>query len=452
MDYDLIVIGAGPGGYEAALKAAKNGLKVMLIDKAQPGGTCLNRGCIPTKALLHSAKLYHEVSGAAEIGINVTGLHYEMNKIYDNKNAIVKKLSDGLLFLFKRANIDYLNASSQILDKNTIMAEGKTYSAEKLLIATGSVPAVPPIEGLNPKNFVTSDDILANPEDFSSVTIIGGGVIGVEFASFYNYLGKKVYIIEAMERLLPLMDREISQNLAMILKRRGIGIYTSAFVSLISNEGGETVCLFREKNKNEDSEIRTDAVIVATGRKPCTDGLFANGFCVDMNRGFISVNEYFQTSVSNIYAIGDVTGGKMLAHAATAQGKAAVDHMLGKVSPINLSVIPACVYTSPEIASAGMTADEAKAAGIAVKTGKYVMMANGKSMIEREDRGFIKLVFEESSMKIIGGSLMCGRASDLIAQIAFAAANELTVYEFLRTVLPHPTFCEGINEAVKELK
>ena len=450
MDYNLIVIGAGPGGYEAALKAAKCGLKTMLIDKAEPGGTCLNRGCIPTKALLHSSKLYHEAGEAAEIGINAGSLAYDMAKVYENKNDIVKKLSDGLLFLFKREKIDYVNDFAKILDKNTVSAGGKTYTADNLLIATGSVPALPPIQGIGSANVVTSDEVLANPEDYSSIAIIGGGVIGVEFASFYNYLGKKVYIIEALERVLPPMDKEISQNLAMILKKRGVEIHTSSLVSAISNDNGECVCRFSEKG--QEKEIRAQAVIVATGRKAYTEGLFAEGFGVDMNRGLVLVNENFQTNIPNVYAIGDVTGGMMLAHAATAHGEVAVDHMLGKPCHVNLNVIPACVYTSPEIAATGMTADEAKAAGIAVKTGKYIMTANGKSMIEREERGFIKLVFDAESGKIIGGSLMCGRASDLIAQITFAVANGLTAEEFKRTILPHPTFCEGINEAIKEIK
>jgi dihydrolipoamide dehydrogenase len=449
MQYDLITIGAGPGGYEAALKAAKAGMKVLLIDKAEAGGTCLNRGCIPTKALLHSAKLFYETAHAAEIGITAENLSYDLAKIYENKNAIVKKLNDGLMFLFKQHKIDYINARAQILDKDTVLAAGEKYSAKFILIATGSAPFLPPVKGIDSKNVFTSDDVLNAPPNFDSVCIIGGGVIGAEFASFYNYLGKKVCIAEAADRLLANMDKEISQNLSMVFKKRGVSVHTSAAVLEITDGG----CRFSERG--EEKEINAQAVIIAAGRKPYTDGLFADGFTVNRSggkggAGFIEINKHFQRSVANVYAIGDVTGGTMLAHAASAQGEAAVGHMLAKESKKALNVIPACVYTSPEIACAGLTADEAANLGINAKTAKYVMLANGKSMIEREERGFVKLVFNEQN-KIIGGHLMCGRASDLIALISFAIANSLSLEEFEKTILPHPTFCEGIGEAVKSL-
>lgn len=446
--YGLIVIGAGPGGYEAALRASNLGIRTALVESRNVGGTCLNRGCIPTKSLLHAAGIAKEVSGGGEWGVNAGELTVDFAAIHRKKAEVTEKLRAGVEGLLKQKKVDLLRGAGTILGPGRVAVDGTEYAAENILIATGSVPARPPIPGL--ELAITSDDVLAPQERvYRSLVIIGGGVIGVELACVYTALGCKVTIVEALERILPNMDREICQNMTMIFKRQGVSVNTGCMVSAVEKDGEELVV--RYTCKDQPGEARGEAVLCAIGRRPYTAGLFGEGFQVDMERGRILVDETFQTSVPGVYAIGDVSAKIQLAHVATAQGIACVEHLAGRESPVDLSLVPSCIYTSPEIASVGFTADEAKAAGRTVKVGKALMSSNGKTLIAGGERGFIKVVADRETGVILGAQLMCERATDMISQFTQAVVNGLTARQLARVMRPHPTFDEAVAGAVEDL-
>lgn len=449
-EYDLVVIGAGPGGYVAAIKAAQSGMKTLVVESREVGGTCLNRGCIPTKTLMHTAELLREMNNCKSLGIHVQGVTFNLEEMFARKDDVVRQFRNGIGQLFKANQIDCMAGFATITGEHQVTVRNdeneRIITTEHILIATGSVPSRPPIEGIHLPNVVTSDELLSmNTKLYSSLVIIGGGVIGMEFATIYNALGCEVTVIEALDRILPLMEKEISQNLTMILKKRGVKIYTSAMVEKISGENDLT-CYFQQKGAAQN--VSANGILVAIGRKPNTDHLFGKQISIDCEHGGIAVNENYRTSIANVYAIGDVIRGIQLAHTASAQGVNAVSAMLGKPAPINMAVIPSCVYTSPEIACVGLTAEEAKAKGVAVKIGKYLMAANAKTVITQQERGFIKLVFDENTDAILGAQLMCARATDLISELSTAIANGLTRQQLSGVIRPHPTFSEGITEAV----
>lgn len=447
MQYDLIVIGAGPGGYVAAIRAAQLGLKTAVIEKAEVGGTCLNRGCIPTKTLLHSANLYRELEHAAQMGVNVTGKEVDFKAMHARKAQVVEQLRNGVAQLLKGNGVDVIAGTAAFTSPTEITVNGETHTAKNFIIATGSKPAVPPIPGATLPNVVTSDEMLDTDScDYKELIIIGGGVIGVEMASVYSGIGRKVTIIEALDRVLANMDREISQNLTMILKKRGVAVNTASMVTGIAEENGRLTCTFERKGQTES--VSADGVLICVGRRAVTEGLNPEAAGLELDRGRIKVNAHYQTNVPHIYAIGDVTGGIQLAHAAEAQGMAVVEHICGIAATVDPNLVPSCVYTSPEIAAVGITADEAKAQGLAVTTGKYIMSGNGKSVIENEERGFIKLVFSAEGEKLVGAQLMCGRATDMIGELVTAVSAGLTKAQLAMALHPHPTFCEGITEAV----
>lgn len=455
-EYQLIVIGAGPGGYEAAIRAAQLGLTTALIERRDVGGTCLNRGCIPTKAMLHSAQLYREAANFELFGLHTENTSFDWAKVHQRKNDVVVKLRTGIEQLIKANKIDFFNNSASISGKNDVqLDQGEVIRGENILIATGSVPARPPIPGLDLPNVVTSDELLDDPHFTQAdslakeILIIGGGVIGVEFASVFSSFGCHVTIVEAMERILPTMDREISQSLNMVLKKRGVSIHTGAMVEKLEQDENGLVCHFTEKGKAQAVPARQ--VLVAIGRRPNTQGLFAEGFEVACERGRIVTDENFRTSVDSIYAIGDVTSKIQLAHMASAQGICAVHTIAGQKPPIDLRYVPGCIYTDPEIASVGITEDEAKQQGIPVKKGKFLMTGNGRSLIDEQERGFIKVLAHQETDVILGAQLMCSRATDIVAELATAIVNGLTCAQLAGVIRPHPTFCEGVTEAVEDV-
>ena len=455
-EYQLIVIGAGPGGYEAAIRAAQLGLTTALIERRDVGGTCLNRGCIPTKAMLHSAQLYREAANFELFGLHTENTSFDWAKVHQRKNDVVVKLRTGIEQLIKANKIDFFNNSASILGKNDVqLDQGEVIRGENILIATGSVPARPPIPGLDLPNVVTSDELLDDPHFTQAdslakeILIIGGGVIGVEFASVFSSFGCHVTIVEAMERILPTMDREISQSLNMVLKKRGVSIHPGAMVEKLEQDENGLVCHFTEKGKAQ--AVPAQQVLVAIGRRPNTQGLFAEGFEVACERGRIVTDENFRTSVDSIYAIGDVTSKIQLAHMASAQGICAVHTIAGQKPPIDLRYVPGCIYTDPEIASVGITEDEAKQQGIPVKKGKFLMTGNGRSLIDEQERGFIKMLAHQETDVILGAQLMCSRATDIVAELATAIVNGLTCAQLAGVIRPHPTFCEGVTEAVEDV-
>ena len=460
-DFDLIVIGAGPGGYEAALRASALGMKTAVVEMDRVGGTCLNRGCVPTKALLHSSEIYRNMREGAP-GIAAEGVSLDMAQVFAEKDRVTDTLTSGVEGLLKKAKVTLIKGRARITGSGTVevaltagedsgsAAETSVYTAERILVATGSVPAVPPIPGLDLPGVMTSNELLKGTDHlYDSIVIIGGGVIGIELATFYNDLGSRVTILEGMDRLLPNMDKELGQNLSLLMKKRGAEVFTGAMVTSVA-KGGEGFTVSFDQ-KGEGKSVSAEAVLCAIGRRPCFDGLFAEGLEPELNGKQIRVDDRFETSIPGIYAIGDVSGKVQLAHAATAEGIACVEMMAGLDPGTDLSLVPSCIYSRPEIACVGLTEAEAGEKGLAVKTGKCVMGGNARTLIADPGRSFMKVVAEAETGRLMGAQFMCVNASDMISEMTQAIAAGLTVEDLLRGLRPHPTFEEALTEALRSL-
>ena len=449
--FDILVIGGGPGGYSLAIAAARKGLKTALFEKEHLGGTCLNRGCVPTKTLLHASEVYRSAADGAAIGIHAEGLRADIPEIFAYKERISRQLCGGVESLLKGAGVTLLRGRAVITAPGSVRVTGEDggdYEARRILIATGSVPVRPPIPGL--ELAMTSDELLEGTDHlYRSIVIIGGGVIGIEFATFYADLGCEVTVIEGMDRLLPNMDKELGQSLALILKKQGVKVFTNAMVQSVEKTGEDIAVNFTCKEKSET--VSGEAVLCAIGRRPYCDGLFADGISVEMNRRSIAVNERYETSIPHIYAIGDVSAKIQLAHVATAQGIACVDLLYGRENHTSMSVVPSCIYCRPEIAVVGLTEAEAKEAGIPVKVGKHVMFDNAKTLIADPGRCFMKFVAHAETRELLGAQLMCEHASDMIGGVSQALANHMTADQFLLAIRPHPSFEEAMTAALEDL-
>ncbi len=452
--YDVMVIGAGPGGYVAAIRAAKLGLHVAVVEEDRAGGTCLNRGCIPAKAMIHAAETYRSAREADQFGVETGRVSFDYGKILAYKEETTDALVQGVEQLLAGNGVDRLAGKGTLLagKKVRVTTEEKeeVYAADHIILAAGSKPLLLPIPGMDLPGVLTSDGLFRLQECPESLAIIGGGVISVEFATAFAGFGTKVTILEALPRLVPNLDKEISQNLKMILKKRGVDIHTSASVQEVAEEDGRYVLRFTEKEQKR--EVSARYVLCAVGRVPNTEGLFAEDALPDMERGRVLVDEKFETSIPGVYAIGDLIFGMQLAHTASAQGTVVAEHLAGKSASVDLSVVPSCVYTDPEIASVGLTEEDAKEQGIPVRVGKFIMSANGKSLISKEERGFVKILAAEESGVILGAQMMCARATDMIGELATAVANGLTAKQLLRGMRAHPTYNEGVGEALEELE
>ena len=453
--YDLIVIGGGPAGYTAAAEGAKKGMKAALIERKAIGGTCLNEGCIPTKTLMHCTELYREVKAGEGIGLYAKELSCDMGKLQDYKEGVIGELQKGIGMMLKQNKVTVYEGTGQIVEvpepgedsrKIKVQVGDEVLEAGKVLISTGSVPMKLPIPGMDLEGVLDSTGMLSERTIPKSLLIIGGGVIGVEFATVYHALGCKVTIVEALDKILAGLDREISQSMKMQFKKMGIEVHTGARVKEIRKEE-ELCCTFVEKE--QEISISCEKILVAAGRRADTSGLLGEGISLEMEKGRILVDETFKTSIPGIYAVGDVIGGIQLAHVAEAEAINAVCAMNGTASRMNLKLVPSCIYTSPEIASVGMTADEAKAAGIEAVSAKYLTSANGKSVLSGQERGFVKLVAEKSTGRLLGAQLFCARATDMISELSAAIAEEMTVQKLSGVIHPHPTFSEAIWEAAR---
>jgi dihydrolipoamide dehydrogenase len=465
--FDLAVIGSGPGGYVAAIKAAKLGMKTAIIENREIGGTCLNRGCIPTKTLMHSARLYQEAKSFQEIGLHFEGLSFDLGRLQDRKEEVVNKIRQGIISLLEANGVTILKGTARILKGNQILIKqpvqteagkaadydndvsGMEIAADKILIATGSKPVIPKIEGTSLTNVVTSDELLSRRTLYKKLLIIGGGVIGIEFASLYRDLGCEVEIIEAMDRILPNMDKEISQSITMSLKKKGVSIHTKAkVVRIAKGEDNELICEYEEKEtlKNAPAE----GILLSVGRRADTEGLFAPDTAVEYEGPAIKTDDTFETGIPGVYAIGDAIRGRQLAHAASAQGIAAVERMCQKEPSVDLSVIPSCIYTAPEAAAVGLSEEEAAGMGYSVKVGKYPMLGNSKTILSMGERGFIKVIGDAATGRILGAQLLCERATDMVGEFAAAIVNGLTIKDLASVIRPHPTYSEAITEAVED--
>lgn len=463
--FDLVVLGSGPGGYVAAIRAAQLGANVALVEADQIGGTCLNRGCVPTKALLHAAETIETVAGCESVGVEVESFTVDADKIYAFKNQIVAQQTDGVALLLKANGVQVFKGRGRILSATEVEVTPSDTSGEQaaqemltatkgILVATGSEPIKIPIPGI--EYALTSDELLDpayERPDFNSLVIIGGGVIGVELAAYYAQAGVEVTVIEALPRILPRMEKDLGQALATNLKKDGVQIFTSAKVSAIESAPDNLAVIFTDK-KDAEQRISAEAVLCAVGRRAATANLFGPNCPVALERGAITISENFETSVPGIYAIGDVVSGSIqLAHAASAEGEFVAELLFAdKPERKALKVIPSCIYTSPEIASVGISETEAKEQGRDVFCGKYIMGGNCRTVIAQASRSFIKTVFDAKTEQLIGCQMVCERASDLISEPTLAIANGLTYQDLLASVRPHPTFVEGFTEAVLAAK
>jgi len=455
MDYQLIVIGAGPGGYTAALRAAALGLHTAVVECREVGGTCLNRGCIPTKTLLHASQVYRDAVDGASMGVHAANATFDMGEIFAYKRGVSEKLRNGIHGLLKSARVDLIEGVGRIAAPGQVdvtAADGAVsrYTAERILIATGSVNVRPPIPGLDLPGVMTSDELLEGCDRlYDSLVIIGGGVIGVEFATFYRNLGCAVTLLEGMDRLLPNMDRELGQNLQQIMKKQGVEVLTNAMVqSLEQTESGLAVHVLQ---KGAEKTVTGEKVLCAIGRRAYWDGVFAEGMNPETRGKSLKVDENFQTSIPGVYAIGDASSVVQLAHVAAAQGTACVERMYGVADHVDLNVIPSCIYSTPEIAVVGITEAEAKERGIPAVVGKCTMFGNARTVIEDPGRCFMKIVAHAETHEILGASLMCQHASDMISQISAAMVNHQTAEELRRVMRPHPSFEEAMTEALDAL-
>ena len=435
MKYDVAIIGAGPGGYTAAFKAVDNGLSVILFEQDKVGGTCLNRGCIPTKSLLRSATRFHETRKL------VPDYPFDPKPISELRQKTVDTLRSGIEKLVKTKKITLVNERAFIKSEHVITAGDQQYEAENIVIATGSKVSLPPIPGIDSPAVMTSDDLLEKDDlSFSSVAIIGGGVIGVECASIFLDTGKKVTILEIADHILPTMDREIAQRMNTFLRNRGADIYTRATVDRI--EGNNVI--FTDK-KGGQYVFAPERILVAAGRIPNIEGLADPGLNLTVDRGVVG-DELGRTSIDNIYVIGDAKSRNIqLAHMAQGQGRNVIDTILNREPEKDLSLIPSCIYTEPEIACVGLSQKEAEEKGIKVTARKVLTGANGRSLIEESDSGYAKIVLNEDNV-IIGAQLICPHATEIISELTLAIQQKLTVEQLARIVHPHPTVAEMVGE------
>jgi len=428
--YDLVIIGAGWAGFNAALKAKHLGLKVCLIEKAQVGGTCLNLGCIPTKALIQSAKVYALTKKSSAFGIEVSNPKIDFNKIQERKDKIIQQLRSGMQFMLK--NIDFLNAEAKILSAEEIEVSGKTIKTKFILIATGSRPIELSAVKFDAKKILSSSDALELKEIPESLLIIGGGVIGCEFASLFSILGSQVAIAEKMPQLLPGEDREVAQKIETLFKKKGIKVNTNTDANTLNAAG-------------------YNLILVCVGRAPKTEGLGLEKIGIKLDKGKVAVDEYLKTNIDNIYAAGDCTGKTMLAHFAAYQGITAAENIAHPEKPkkADNTNIPNCVFTDPEIASVGLSEDIARGEGMDISIHKFDFLGSGMARITDETDGFIKIISDKKTDQILGASIIGPRATELIATLTLAVSNQLKISQLKGIIFAHPTFSEAIGEALR---
>ncbi|CAK7005252.1 MAG: Dihydrolipoyl dehydrogenase [Desulfovibrio sp.] len=444
----IAVIGGGPGGYVAAIRAAQLGADVTLIEKEHIGGTCLNVGCIPTKALLHTATLYEEAKNGAACGV-MAEVTLDFTKAQERKAAIVKKLVSGVGSLLKANGVKVVKGTASFDSAKTLRIakeDGEEkLSFDKIIVAAGSVPAVPPIPGIDAKQCMDSTGALALESVPESMLIIGGGVIGIEIATLYATLGCAVQVVEMMDRILPMMDAELTRVVAKDLRKKGVAFFTGTKVLSVADTGGEAVVTVEDKDGRKELAAKT--VLVSIGRRAATDSLNLDAAGITHERGKIAVNDAMETNVPGVYAIGDCNGIIMLAHIASDQGEIAAENAMGHAAAFNPASNPSCVYTNPEFAGVGLTEDEAKAKGVEFVVGKFPLAANGKALIMDGGGGVVKILAGKEHKEILGVHIVGPRATDLIAEAALAIGMEATVDEVIATIHAHPTLAEAFREA-----
>ena len=448
--YDVIVIGGGPGGYVCAIRAAQLGLGVACIEGRKTlGGTCLNVGCIPSKALLHASHMLHEAQhNFGRMGITCDSPAVDWEKMLAYKSSTITANTDGIEYLFRKNKVDWIKGWARIASPDTIEVGDETYSTGNIVIASGSEPASLPGIDIDEKLIVSSTGALELAEVPGRMVVIGGGVIGLELGSVYSRLGSDVHVLEFLDHIVPGMDAEVQKTLQRILKKQGLGFTLGAEVTGVeTTDGGQTV-QFRLRKNGKESSIETDIVLVSTGRRPYTAGLGLNELGIETNRqGAIVTNGHGMTTVDGIYAIGDATTGAMLAHKAEDEGVAVAERLAGQAGHVNYDVIPGVIYVHPEVASVGKTEQELKSAGRDYRAGKFTFKGNARAKSVFADDGFVKLLADAETDRILGCHIIGPSASDMIQEICLAMEFGAAAEDVARTCHGHPTYSEAVREA-----
>ncbi len=450
-EFDVVIIGSGPAGYVCAIRAAQLGLKVCCIEKNTTlGGTCLNIGCIPSKSLLHASQAYDQTKNYEALGISFSDVSFDLNKIMQSKNDSITKLTGGVNFLFKKNKITHKKGFAKIINNYEVEVSNNTNSdsvrAKNIVIATGSEPSIPSEVLIDEKNILSSTGALSLDKVPSHLVVIGAGYIGLEMGSVWSRLGSKVTVIEYEDHILPNMDREIAKNFQKILIKQGFDFKLSTSFNKVIKKNDKLSVLI--ENDGQTLEIDCDKILISMGRKPYSYGLNLENIGVEMDKkGFIQTNKKFQTSLNNIYAIGDCKNGPMLAHKASEEGVAVAEILAGQAGQVNYNAIPSVIFTFPEVASVGKTEEELKNASIQYRVGKFPFTANAKATVMQETEGFVKIISDYKTDEVLGVHIIGADAGNLIAELVIAMEFGASAEDLARTCHAHPTLTESIKEA-----
>jgi len=449
-EYDLIVIGGGPAGYAGAIRAGQLGKKVACIEMERAGGTCLNWGCIPTKALLKSAELYQKIKKADTFGVSVKEVSFDFAKIVERSRGVSNQMAKGIEFLFKKNKVDYIVGKAQVTAPGMVSitegeAKGKFYKAKNILIATGC--RMRPIPGLNYDGVrvMTSREALANKHQPKSIIVVGAGAIGVEFAYFYNSLGTKVTLVEMLPQILPVEDEEVAKTLQRSFEKQGIAIHTGTKCEnfRVGTDSVKVDLIAGDKK----TEVEAEVLLTAIGVVPYVDGLLSPAVKPELEKGYLKVGDDYQTSVKGLYAAGDIIGPPWLAHVATFEALNAVNGLFGHGKPKRVKVFPGCTYCQPQVSSVGLSEKAAKEKGLQIKVGKFPFTASGKAVASAEADGFVKVVSDAVTGEVYGATILGSEATELIAEYALAMGLEACVEDIHHTIHAHPTLSEALMEA-----
>jgi dihydrolipoyl dehydrogenase len=451
MKYDLIIIGSGPGGYVAAIRASQLKMKVAIIERESVGGICLNWGCIPTKSLLKSAQVYDYFKHAEDYGISLEGsVKPDFEKVIKRSRGVADGMSKGVQFLMKKNKIDIIEGNGKLLGSGKIDVEkdgkNQTVEADHIILATGARSKELPNLKQDGKKIIGYRQAMNLPKQPESIVVVGSGAIGSEFAGFYNSMGTKVTLVEFLPNIVPLEDEEVSKQLERSFKKAGIKVMTSSSVESVDTSG--KLCKVKIKTAKGEEETEAEIVLSAVGITPNTENLGLETVGVELDKGKVKVNEFYQTNIKGIYAIGDIVMGQALAHVASAEGITCVENIAGlNPEPVNYNNIPGCTYTSPEVASVGYTEKAATEAGYEIKVGKFPFSASGKASASGEKDGFVKLIFDAKYGELLGAHMIGANVTEMIGEMVVARKLETTGHEIIKAVHPHPTMSEAIMEA-----
>lgn len=448
MKYDVLVIGGGPGGYVAAIRAAQLGLKSAVVEREKMGGVCLNWGCIPTKALLRSSEVHHLIQNADQFGIKVKGVDFDIKKIVERSRKVSSQLSSGIDHLMKKNKIDVIKGTAKILSPGKISVASNKIEAKHIIIATGARARVLP--GLEPDgDLIMTYKEAMTPKKFpKKLLVVGSGAIGVEFASFYKNMGAEVTIVEIADRIMPVEDKEVSAFMKQSFESQGMRILVGAKLDSVEKKKNKVTAKITDGKKEIKEDF--DSVITAVGIQANTEELGLENTKVQLHKGSIHTNQWCETNEKGIYAIGDVAGAPWLAHKASHEGVICVEKIAGgkKVHPMKKELIPGCTYAMPQVASVGLTEDQAKEQGYAIKVGKFPFIANGKAIALGDTSGFVKTIFNEKTGELLGAHMVGAEVTEMIQGYVVAMGMETTEEELMHTIFPHPTLSESMHESV----